>query len=56
MRFTKIKKEVNRYFDNKIEKQELPGDIKTIYNRTVLDKSPVRKMVWIRSMLHRNYP
>ncbi|MFC2154909.1 hypothetical protein ACFLRB_00255 [Acidobacteriota bacterium] len=47
MRFTQIKKEVKRYFDKKIEKQELPGDIKTIYNRAVLDKSPVRKRAWI---------
>jgi hypothetical protein len=48
MRFTKIKKEINRNFDNKIEKQELPGDVKTIYKRVTLDKFPGRKTAWIR--------
>lgn len=47
MRFTKLKKEIKGYFDKKIEKQELPGDIDIFYNRAVLDKSPERKRAWI---------
>ena len=47
MRFTKLKKEIKGYFDKKIEKQEIPGDIDIFYNRAVLDKSPERKRAWI---------
>lgn len=48
MRFKKIKKEIDQYFNKKIGGQKLPIDIDTVYESVQVNKFPGRKKAWIK--------
>lgn len=48
MRFKRIKKEIDQYFNEKIVEQKLPIGINTIYETGQVDKFPKRKTAWFK--------